>query len=115
MTNAMTIYAERLTNIKQRAGLSQEDVARVVGASTRTVARWAAGANAPRGITRERLLELAAVSQQLAKVMNREGAAAWLHEPNPLLKNARPVDLVAQGRYQEVLDLIDAIAEGVHV
>jgi len=111
----MTVYAERITRIKKSAGLSQDEVARVVGASTRTVARWAAGANVPRGVTRERLLELATVAQRLAKAMKRDAAAAWLYEPNPLLSNMRPIDLVGQGRYQEVLDLVDAIAEGVYV
>jgi putative toxin-antitoxin system antitoxin component (TIGR02293 family) len=115
MTNVMTIYADRLARIKTNVGLSREDVARVVGASSRTVARWASGANMPRGVTRERLLELATISQQLAKVMRPDAAAAWLFEPNPLLKNNRPVDLVAQGRFQEVLDLIDAVGEGVFV
>ena len=111
----VSIYADRLERIKASVGLSREDVARVVGANSRTVARWASGANMPRGVTRQRLLELAAVSQQLAKVMTPDSASAWLYEPNPLLNNNRPVDLVAQGRFQEVLDLIDAIGEGVFV
>jgi uncharacterized protein (DUF2384 family) len=61
------------------------------------------------------LLDLAAVSQQLEKVMKPEAAAAWLHEPNADLGNMRPLDLVEQGRAREVLDLIEAIADGVFV
>lgn len=111
----MTIYAERLGRIRNATHLSQEDVARVVGSTTRTVARWAAGQNAPRGSARQRLLDLAAISQQLEKVMKPEAAAAWLHEPNAELGNMRPLDLVEQGRTREVLDLIEAIADGVYV
>lgn len=111
----MTVYAERLGRIREATQLSREDVARVVGSSARTVARWATGANAPRGAARQRLLDLAAVSQQLEKVMKPEAAAAWLHEPNADLGNMRPLDLVEQGRAREVLDLIEAIADGVFV
>jgi len=116
MTNVTTsVYAERLERIREGTRLSREDVAKVVGASSRTVARWAAGANVPRGTSRQRLLDLAAVSQQVAKVMTPEAAAAWLYEPNAELRNARPVDLVAQGNSREVLDLIEAIADGAFV
>jgi len=69
----------------------------------------------PRGVARERLLQLAAVAAQLSKIMASEAALAWLYEPNPLLKNARPIDLISQGRHEEVLDLIDAIADGAFV
>ena len=111
----MTVYSERIDRIRETAGLSSEDVARVVGATARTVARWATGANTPRGETRDKLLQLAAVTQQLSKVMTRDAAAAWLHEPNALLGNLSPMDLIKQGRASEVLNLIDAIADGVHV
>lgn len=109
----MSVYAERLGTIRDATRLSKEDVAKVVGSSSRTVARWAAGQNVPRGNQRQRLLDLAAVSHQLQKTMKPDAAAAWLHEPNPELGNMRPLDLVEQGRVRDVLDLIDAIADGV--
>ena len=111
----MSVYVERLARIQHGAQLSREDVARIVGASVRTVARWASGTNTPKGASRDRLLQLAAVAQQLSKTMSPDAASAWLHEPNPLLSNQRPIDLVTQGRYGEVLDLIDSIADGVFV
>lgn len=109
----MSVYAERLKLIKDATSLSREDVAKVVGSKSRTVARWAAGENVPRGTARQRLLDLAAVSQQLEKVMKPEAASAWLHQPNSELDNMRPLDLIEQGRAREVLDLIEAIADGV--
>ena len=111
----MTIYAERLQRIQKGTRLSREDVARIVGTSARTVARWAAGQNEPRGTARQRLLDLAAVSQEAAKTMRPDAVAAWLQQPNRELGNQRPVDLVAQGRARQVLDLIDSIADGVFV
>lgn len=111
----MSVYAERLNLIRGATSLSREDIARVVGATSRTVARWAAGTNAPQGVARQRLLDLAAVSQQLEKVMKPDAASAWLHQPNSELDNMRPLDLIEQGRAREVLDLIEAIADGVFV
>lgn len=109
------VYAEKLGVIKEGAGLSRQDVAKVVGATPRTVFRWATGEISPRGPLRDRLLELAAVSQRLSKVMKPQAATAWLFTPNPLLRNRRPSDLISEGEYQEVLNAIDAIAEGVFV
>ena len=111
----MAVYAKRLERIKKEAGLSRQEVAHIIGASTRTVMRWAAGQTLPRGASRDRLLELAAVAQQLTKVMQPDAATAWLFQPNPLLKHERPVDLIGRGEYQEVLGAIEAIAEGVFV
>ena len=109
------VYAKKLDRIKEEAGLSRQEVARIVGASPRTVMRWAAGETLPRGVSRERLLDLAAVAQQLGRVMQKDAATAWLFEPNPLLNHERPVDLVATGKYQDVLAAIEAIGEGVFV
>ena len=111
----MAVYAEKLDTIKKDAGLSRQEVAQIVGASPRTVFRWASGATLPRGGARDRVLELAAVAQRLKTVMQPEAATAWLFQPNPLLDDQRPVNLIARGHYQEVLDAIDALREGVFV
>ena len=108
----MAVYAKKLERINKEAGLSREEVAQIIGASTRTVMRWAAGQTLPRGASRDRLLELAAVARQLTKVMQPDTATAWLFQPNPLLNHERPVDLIGRGEYQEVLGAIEAIAEG---
>lgn len=111
----MAVYAEKLHLIKEEVGLSRQETARIIGASSRTVFRWATGEITPRGQRRDRLLDLAAVAQRLGKVMRPEAATAWLFTPNPLLDDERPADLIRQGRYQRVLDAIEAIADGVFV
>src|SRR5437773_1171542 len=108
----VAVYAEKLERIKQEASLSRQEVAVILGTSPRTIIRWATGDAMPRGPSRERLLELASVTRQLAKVMQPDAATAWLYEPNPLLDHERPVDLLARGEYREVLNAIEAIAEG---
>jgi len=110
----MAVYAKKLGQIREEAGLSSSDVARILGTSPRTVFRWATG-RTPRGESRERLLELAAVVDLLSRVMRPEAASAWLFDPNPLLDMERPVDLIGRGEYQRVCAAIGAIAEGVFV
>jgi len=108
-------YARKLEIIKEDAGLSRTEVAQILRTSPRTVVRWASRQAAPRGETRERLLELAVVSQRAAKVMKPEAVSIWLFEPNVFLDFERPVDLVASGQYRDVIGAIDAIGEGVFV
>ena len=111
----MAVYARKIEIIKEEVGLSQREVADIVGASSRTVARWASGESLPRGALKERILELAAIADMLRKVMTPDAASAWLFGPNPLLGHRRPLELIRSGEYQRVIDAIDAIAEGVYV
>lgn len=88
------------------------DVARVTGATPRSVTRWQEGAS-PRRLAEERLLELKAVIDVLRKVMREEPARLWIRSPNPDLDYEKPLDLVERGEYRRVIGVILAIAEGV--
>lgn len=112
---ATDVYVGKLEAIKEEAGLSRQEIAEIVGTSSRTVVRWATGQAVPRGTPRERLLELSVIAQLAAKVMRPDAVSPWLYAPNPLLDFARPVDLVASGAYREVVGAIQAIGEGVFV
>lgn len=46
-------------------------------------------------------------------VISDDAAEFWLHSPNPGLDYERPLDLVAAGDAQRVIDLLLALAEGV--
>ena len=46
-------------------------------------------------------------------VMSDEAATSWLRSPNPNLGYQRPLDLVAAGDSQRVIDLLLTLAEGV--
>jgi uncharacterized protein (DUF2384 family) len=61
----------------------------------------------------ERLLELKAVVELLRRVMRDSTARVWLRTPNPDLDYEKPLDLIGQGRFREVISLVLAIAEGV--
>ena len=98
-----------------RAGLRHEDVARAVGVSVRTISRWAQGTTGPQGAARERLLGLAAVVNQLSKVLQRDAAEAWFLTPNPLLDFDLPIDLIKAGEYKRVLAAIEGLEDGIFI
>jgi hypothetical protein len=110
----VTAIALKVRDLNERAHLSQDDVGRIVGASGRTVARWAAGAT-PHRSARERLLELAYVADQLIDTLGLSPTDAnlWIFSPNRLLRGDKPADRIADGDYRTVLGLIDALADGV--
>jgi putative toxin-antitoxin system antitoxin component (TIGR02293 family) len=107
--------AARLADVASRMELDHADFARILDTNPRTVSRWMHRQAAPRPDARERLLELLAVLEQLSGVLRPGPAHDWLFTPNPSLDHHRPVDLIRQGEFRQVLGAIDAMAEGVFV
>jgi putative toxin-antitoxin system antitoxin component (TIGR02293 family) len=109
-----TDLADRLSTASERIELDQTDLARVLGTNPRTISRWLQRESSPRPDARERVLELLAVLDQLSGVLKPEAAHDWLFSPNPLLSHHKPVELLREGEYRQVLGAIDAMAEGVY-
>ncbi len=114
-SGAATVYAETIGRMSDRVRLRHEDVGRAVGASPRSVARWAEGKTGPRSKTRDRLFELSAVAQELGKVLKPDAGEAWLLTPNPMLDFDRPIELIPRGEYKRVLAAIEGMQDGVFV
>ncbi len=93
--------------------LDAQDVARVVGSTARSVARWQSEDSAPRRGAEERLLELKAVVELLRSVLRDEPARLWLRSPNRDLDWQKPLDLVRAGEYRRVIGVVLAMAEGI--
>ncbi|MGD9996593.1 MAG: antitoxin Xre/MbcA/ParS toxin-binding domain-containing protein [Ilumatobacteraceae bacterium] len=89
------------------------DVARVLGTSARSVARWQAAEVSPRRESEERLLELKAVLDLARRVLRPEIARLWLRSPNPELSYEKPLDLITRGEYRKVIGSLLATAEGI--
>jgi uncharacterized protein (DUF2384 family) len=109
-------FPERLRAAAARTALDQSDIAYLVGANPRTVARWLAeGGAAPRTDVRRRALEVIAVLEQLSGVLTPQAAHDWLYSPNAALGHDKPIDLLADGQWRKVLGMISAMGEGVFV
>ena len=82
-------------------------VADLLGVYRSQVTRWLRGAGIdPLNAERIDLLEL--VWANLLRLYEREAALAWLEGLNPHLGDRRPVDLIRQGRTEELMRAIRA-------
>jgi uncharacterized protein (DUF2384 family) len=105
------VYARIVEQVRD-GGLSASEVAKIVGVAERQVRNWISGANAPGSRNRDRLLELQYVTAELRDVYTREGAEIWLHGRKRSLDGRRPIDMLAEGAFDEVLDAIEAMNAG---
>jgi uncharacterized protein (DUF2384 family) len=115
MREGAEAFASRVSAAIGALGLTNQEVGDLVGASPRSVARWASREVFPRRPNQERLLALAHVVAALTAVLPADQASVWMFTPNGLLGHRRPADLIRNGQCRDALDLIDAMAEGVFV
>src|SRR6266568_2020463 len=82
-------------------------VADLLGVSRSRVTRWLKGAGIdPLNAEKVDLLEL--VWSNLLRLYEPEAALAWLFGLNPLLGDRRPIDLIREGRTEELMRAIRA-------
>ena len=108
----MSHVTDRLNSMVEDSGLDFADIARILKTSPRNVSRWANDEAEPRWETRERLLELSAVTERLIQVVTARAAQDWLFTPNQQLGYEKPVDLIRLGEFKQVIGAIDALGEG---
>lgn len=114
-TAGNAVLASKMSTIIDNLGLTQEEVGKIVDASARSIARWSSGEVVPQRLSKQKLLELAYVADAVTEIMPRENANFWMLSPNKLLNHESPAARIHAGRYKDVLDLIEALAEGVVV
>ncbi|MCL2787051.1 MAG: MbcA/ParS/Xre antitoxin family protein [Micrococcales bacterium] len=105
--------AERVSGAIDHLGLTADEVGLIIDASGRSVARWTGGEVVPQRLNKQRLLELAYVADALAEVLPPDHANSWFFSPHRRLDHEKPAELIKQGRYRDVLNLIEAMADGV--
>lgn len=100
--------------LRAELGLSQERLARLVGASPRSVARWeAAGSKVvPERAAADRLTLLADVRDLGAATFGADGLRRFVASRQPLLEGRRVIDVLEGEHPHEVLDLLHGIAAG---
>ena len=97
------------TAVKVRA-LSKDfrsgaELADALGVSRSQITRWLKGAGIdPLNADKIDLLDL--VFSHLLRLYEPEVARAWLFGVNPFLRNRRPIDVIRQGKVEELLAAI---------
>jgi hypothetical protein len=116
MSGASAVQSQavrRLTQVMRETSIDASGVARILDRDPKTVQRWLRQETAPRWALREIVLALNVVLERLSAVIDPAAVEDWLFTPVPALEYQRPVDLIRAGRAREVLNLIDALGEGV--
>jgi hypothetical protein len=95
-------FAGEAAHIRATGHLSVPDLARATGANETTVRAWLRGTRSPSGAYAERLVELSAVVERLARIMQPAYVPVWMRKPVPLLDDDKPLDVIAAGEYRRV-------------
>lgn len=111
MSSAVSRVLERL---KDEGGLQGKDIANIVSVSPATVSRWSSGKATPDLRTQTVIAELRYVVDRLAEFYTPDETRLWLHAIHPMLKNERAIDLINNGRTEEVLAVIEALDSGAY-
>jgi len=86
---------------------SSARLADLLGVSRSQVTRWLRGAGIdPLNAEKVDLLEI--VWSNVLRIYEQDAALAWLFGVNPLLGDRRPVDLIRQGRTEELMRAVRA-------
>ena len=103
-----------LDDLKVRGGLKGTDVANIASVSPATVSRWTTGSSSPHPKMQLLISDLRYVVDRLAELYTPEETRIWLYSKHRLLEGARPIDLMHDGRADEVLTIIESLAEGAY-
>lgn len=115
MPDVASALAHKVTDLISTLGLTQDEIGEIVDASARSVSRWSNGEVVPQRLNKQRLIELAYVAEAVTQVLPREHANLWMFTPNRMLGHQTPAGRIREGQYKDVLDLIEALADGVVV
>lgn len=110
-----TAVARILDDLRGRGGLQGKDIANIVDVSTATVSRWSHGNGTPNLRTQTVIAELRYVVERLSDFYTPEETRLWLHARHPLLGGERAIDLINQGRTEEVLAVIERLDSGAYI
>ena len=110
-----TAIARTMAHLQSVGGLRGTDIANIVGVSAPTVSRWANEKGSPPLDTQTVIAELRYVVDRLSDFYAPEEARLWLHAKHPLLDSHRAIDLIRDGRTQEVLAAIERLDAGAYL
>ena len=114
IANMSNAIATRLDEIQYKAGVSARDVAQLLDTAAETISRWRKGKTEPQRQLRDRLLQLHWLVSELSELYRPDEAKLWLFSPHKMLDGRRPADLIAQGKAEDVLRIIEQLKDGAY-
>src|SRR5258705_1553914 len=102
----MTALAREARRVRDAAHLSDRQIAAATGARPSTVRDWLNRRSAPTGARANRLIELAEMTDRLARVMEPGYIPVWLYRPLEALDDDQPLEPLPSGGYRRDAPLI---------
>lgn len=103
--------SKRLRELREDLGLTQPELGRALGFSTRWVAaQEAAETQAP---AERRVIELARLYEGLGRVVQPESIKGWFVRPNPAFEGMKPLEVVERGQIDRLWQMIFYLESGL--
>jgi DNA-binding transcriptional regulator YiaG len=99
--------------VRSRLGLTQEELGRVMGYSTRSVAAWESGRQPLSASARLKLIEVDRLAAALAQIMSERAVGDWLRAPNSAFEGQRPLQLLERGEADRLWQMVHQIDANV--
>ena len=98
-----------LARLQEVGGLKGTDIANFAGVSKATVSRWRGGQKSPHPKTQLIVSDLSYVVMRLGEYYAHEEVRVWLYARHPQLDGERAIDLIHDGRTEEVIAVLDRL------
>ncbi len=106
--------SSHLDDLESTLGITDAQLAQIVGTDRRTVLRWRAGETFPQHDSRERLATLGNLARRLGEGFGSSpGAHRWLRAESGYFGGLRPIDALLSGRVDRVEAALEALDAGV--
>lgn len=107
---------QAVEQVQQAFALSDDELARALASSPRTVNRWRTNSAYPQHESRERLAVLVKLAEHLTETFKTfEASHAWMNTDNRYLGGWKPADAIVLGRFDRVEAALDALDAGIFV
>lgn len=106
-----TAVSKLIDHLRDKGGLKGTDVANITGVSPATASRWATGRISPHPRTELLISDLRYVVDRLSEYYSADETRIWLYSKHRFLNDRRAIDLIHDGKADEVLAVIASLDE----
>jgi uncharacterized protein (DUF2384 family) len=106
------VFAQYVDELRETGGLKGTDIANIADVSEATVSRWSKGTASPQPRTQLVLSDLHYVVNRLRDYYTRDEVRVWLFARHPQLGGERAIDLINEGKSEDVLDVLERLDSG---
>jgi len=111
----MKALGDLLIALREQVPISDAQIVRATGADSETVATWLTRRAAPAGLQAQRVAELVAFTEEMARNVPGADLVGWLDGHLDLFDGANPLDEIAVGHYERMIDYALGLSYGTFV